>query len=330
METKTYKKKHSPCFNFSKEEVNIFLKEIKNEFYSHMNSIEKESSEKNNIKVCAIKDRSYILRYNQYMETEFNSAIVNMIVIYIEKINSFPEQYKNEANFIYKMVNLIKHFLMNEIEVACFTLLLDKIGYTYKDKEKWLYYSILCILSKIFCGKEDDILLVINSLSQINIRFMDEYKSFINDSDIIKKIKENETNLKQINERFIILSKPINTYCRKNYISLKGISDKIIKTSSPYFKEDLVDKEKKINSQGDINNFLENENVQKINEDDTPQKISGYENIFDNTNIKENEISCEEMKNADNEYSWPFDEDSDKNNFNNENWTISNLDNKSF
>ena len=70
--------------------------------------------------------------------------------------------------------------------------------------------------------------------------------------------------------------------------------------------------------------------MQKINEDDTPQKISGYENIFDNTNIKENEISCEEMKNADNEYSWPFDEDSDKNNFNNENWTISNLDNKSF
>ena len=50
---------------------------------------------------------------------------------------------------------------MNEIEVACFTLLIDKIGCTYKDKEKWLYYSFLCILSKKLCGKDNDICLIL-------------------------------------------------------------------------------------------------------------------------------------------------------------------------
>ena len=180
------------------------------------------------------------------MKQEFNSVVVNMIIIYIEKINSFRELYKYEPNFIHKMINLIKRFLMNEIEVACFTLLIDIIGYTYKDKKNWLYYSILCILSKKLCGKDNDIFLIVNILSRNNNKFIDEYSSFINDFGIIEKINKQKINLKEINKRFILLSKPINTYCTKNYINLHGIIDKIIKTSQSYFKENSINHKNKL------------------------------------------------------------------------------------
>ena len=41
-----------------------------------------------------------------------------------------------EINFNYKISNLIKHLLMNEIEVACFTLLLEKIEFIYKNMDQ--------------------------------------------------------------------------------------------------------------------------------------------------------------------------------------------------
>ena len=65
---------------------------------------------------------------------------------------------------------------------------------------------------------------------------MEEYSIFINDKDIISKLNENKLNLKQINERFILLSKPINTYCKINFINIQGIIDQIVKTTQPYFK----------------------------------------------------------------------------------------------
>ena len=71
-----------------------------------------------------------------------------MIISYINRINSFPEMNKKEINFNYKISNLIKHLLMNEIEVACFTLLLEKIGFIYKNMDQWLYFSFIGFLSK--------------------------------------------------------------------------------------------------------------------------------------------------------------------------------------
>ena len=71
-----------------------------------------------------------------------------MIISYINRINSFPEMNKKEINFNYKISNLIKYLLMNEIEVACFTLLLEKIGFIYKNMDQWLYFTFIGILSK--------------------------------------------------------------------------------------------------------------------------------------------------------------------------------------
>lgn len=112
------------------------------------------------------KDREYFFRYTSYINHEFNSNIVNMIVLYINDSNSFTKKYKEEPNFILNMINLIKSLFMNEIEVAYYTIALEKIGVNYKDIEHWLYFSILGVATKKLCGKEEDCFLLINKLSK--------------------------------------------------------------------------------------------------------------------------------------------------------------------
>ena len=143
METKTYKYKHSPCFNYSFKDVTKFKKKIKNEFYSNVKYHEYHSGEYTNKKIGDEKDRLYYFKYNQYIQQEFNSSMINIIVSYINRNSSFPKINKKEINFNYKMINLIKHLLMNEIEIACFTLLLEKIGLTQKNEDQWLYLTFI-------------------------------------------------------------------------------------------------------------------------------------------------------------------------------------------
>ena len=60
------------------------------------------------------------------MKEEFNPTIVNMLIIFINK--KLPKAYQNESNFINKFINLIKKLLLNEIELSCFTILIDEIS----------------------------------------------------------------------------------------------------------------------------------------------------------------------------------------------------------
>ena len=178
MESKTFKYKHSPCFNYSLKDVSKFKKRIKNEFYSYIICQEEISRENINKTIEDEKERLYYFKYAKYLQQEFNSTIVNMIISYINRINSFPEMNKKEINFNYKISNLIKHLLMNEIEVACFTLLLEKIGFTYKNMDQWLYFTFIGILSKKTCGRDNDVLLLLDIFSRNNSKFMEEYSIF--------------------------------------------------------------------------------------------------------------------------------------------------------
>ena len=230
--------------SYSQAEVSSFMKKIKKELFTYFESNDdklNKNIDKNNEEENA---RLYFFRYKQYIMHEFNSTIVNMIILYINRINSYGKQYKSEINFIHKIINLFKHLLINEIEVACFTLLLEKIGWNYKKMEQWIYFTIIGISAKKLCGNERDLSLIINYFSRTNEKFIEEYTSFIEDDTISSEITDNNLFLKSVNQRFIGLTKPVNSYCIKNYINIEGIIDKIVKMSQPYFKGNSKYKQK--------------------------------------------------------------------------------------
>ena len=308
---------------------------MKNKLYSSLNFYEINNDNNKLSFEDGEKDREYFFRYTSYINHEFNSNIVNMIVLYINDSNSFTKKYKEEPNFILNMINLIKSLFMNEIEVAYYTIALDKIGANYKDIDHWLYFSILGVATKKLCGKEEDCFLLINTFSKKNKKFIDEYSAFINDNKIIAQISNNQISLQQINQRFILLSKPVNTYCRKNYLNFQGIIDNIVKLSQPYYKDILnqkkannkkLKKKKFIIKTNKTNEIEKKENTPPYHE---PDKTVDFENCLRNFNNKQNKMNFEDINYLDyNPISGIM--DTEENNFTNQNLNLWNLDSLSF
>ena len=217
-------------------DVKKIKKLIKNDLYSHY--IKKDEAMKTlnpfyYQNTAEEEEKEYYNRYTEYMAEQFNSTIVHMIIIYINKSKDFPEEYKTEVFFMNKIVNLIKHLLMNEIELACFTILLDEMGWKHPTIDHWTYFSILGIFSKKICGHEEESSLLNNIFERKNNEFIDYYTS-VCDEEKINNVVEEKLTVKLMNDRYKKLTKSINSYCRKNFINYNGIVDKIVKWSQPY------------------------------------------------------------------------------------------------
>ena len=233
---------------------------IENELYSQYssNEIDKHKDIKKDVFYIRSKEEEekvYSMKYSKYMLEEFNSKIVSMIVVFINRNKSFPDKYQTEPNFISKFINLLKHLLMNEFEIAYFTILLEKIGWSWQNVEHWTYFCILGIFIKKLCGKEEESSLLINIISRNNPDFMDFYTNWVCEEEIVTIIEEKGVSIREINERFRQLTRPINSYCRKNYTNYNGVADKIVKLSQPY-GEHNNGKQIKYNEQLNSNNGI--------------------------------------------------------------------------
>ena len=220
-----------------------------------------------------INDREYKIKsYSDYITETFNSTIIHMLIAYImknkEKLNKY--KYDREPNFINKFVILIKELHLNEIEVAFLTLLLDKVGWKLDNYEHWMYFYCLGIYSKkkVTGEYESDELLKKHEFAE------EKYLEFVNGTEYDKIDTEGISN-KELNERFMELTKPINSYCRKNFINYSGIADKIIRLSQPYGEESNGNKLFEENNEEEKNNINNNDD----------KKIEFYGSFKANNNI---------------------------------------------
>ena len=182
------------------------------------------------------KENDYNKRYSKYIAEQFNSTLVNMLITYINNNSSFPRDFQLESNFIYNLINLIKHIFIKEIELVNFTLLIDKMGWKHQKIDHWTYFLILGIYAKILVGNEEESNKLIDFFQIKNNKFLEYYKMIV-DEDIPKKVDKNEITIKIINKRFKQITKPINSYCKQNYINYNAIVDEIANMSQPYGEE---------------------------------------------------------------------------------------------
>ena len=59
------------------------------------------------------REKEYYDKYTIYMAEQFNSTLVNMIILYINKDKKLPVKYQKELNFINTFIELVKSLLMN-------------------------------------------------------------------------------------------------------------------------------------------------------------------------------------------------------------------------
>ena len=270
------------CIKYTPKEISEFKKKIKAEFYSFLdsNAVKNDKSKKEDESFILPDEinKTYYLKYIQYILYTFNSTIVNMIIVYLNENKAFLVLFRPEENFIYNLICLLKNLMMNEIEVSYFTLLLDKFGYKYENIDNWIYLTVLGIITKKSTTIENDYSLFIKLFSRKYPKFEETYLNFTSDEKIIDKIEKKNINIKLINKRYKELTKPINSFCRKNYIILEGIIDKIVSLSHPYYKCEIP------------NNINKNENNIILNDD-----IISYINNF------QKEINFQNIRNISND-----------------------------
>jgi len=223
-----------------KKKVNTFnIKDLKNRIKKDLYSqyVVPDNGEQIINTSIENKIRYYTNIYSKYINEEFNTNIVNMLLTYINesKKKSFPKEYQTEPNFYHHLINLIRRLLMKEFDLVALTILLDNMGWKNDKIEHWTYLSILGIYSKTLIGREEESSLLLDIFSKDKNEFKRNY-NYITE-EIINKIDKNNFDIKFINQRFNKLTKPINTYCKNDFIDYNGVVDKIVKWSQPYGEE---------------------------------------------------------------------------------------------
>ena len=195
--------------------------------------------------------------YNKKQRRYLNNTNINRnILLMLHNYISLTKIIQNKKDIFEKLLNIINYLLLNEIEFAYMTLILDKINWINinKDITKNLFYIGLAIKTKIF---PDNNLLILNEIeNNYNNKFTDNFNEWINKSDIIKILQNNTS---KIEERFRILRKPI--YIKKEekcFINYNEIATKIAQNTND--KIQIIDKDliSKINYNSNINNDIKN------------------------------------------------------------------------
>ena len=217
----------------------------------------------------------YTREYSKYIREEFNPKIVNMVIIFLNRSKNIPKQFKTEAGFIKKFISLVKYLLLSELEVVALTLLLDNLGWEYKNIEHWTYFCILGVYIKEKMKSDEEYNMLSYKISKSNTAFIDYYLEWITEVDKFYEI----INLNTFNERYKILNRPVNTFCRKNFIDYNGVVDKIVKLSQPYGDKSNGNKIK-INEEWEINPSSNQDN--KIKQDNEANIIKNSSNLVSN------------------------------------------------
>ena len=232
---------------------------LKNILYSKKYKIETTTQENNEDKKNS---------YSDYIAETFNSRIIHMLIKYLnqnkEKLKLY--EYDKEPNFINKFINLIKELCLNELELVYLTLLLDKFDWKfYCINNHWIYFYALGIYTKKKVTSEHASNYFLESKPK---EVQEKYIKLVNDEKF-ENFEREGIKIQEINQRFKELTKPINTFCRKNFVNYNSISDKIIKMSQPYGEESYANqliKEKILEENKNNINEINEENENNIDE----------------------------------------------------------------
>ena len=252
--------------------------------------------------------KEYEKNYNLYLTEEYNSRCVSMAISYLNKSKTLPEEFKNKANFQKEFINIIQQLMFNEIEISLFTLNIDYFG--WKDENYNYKIHLIFIGLKTKMNLNQSTQLFILKFCNDDKNFMQKFKSW---QDNRKEALLHKFQMFQINERYRLLNKPHNTYCKKNFIDFNGVVDKIVQLSQPYgeenqgnliketifgdsqvFNDNNKDNNNNNNDNKKNNNNLENNNIIDINQiyknsdNNNINNINNINKVNNNNNNEEN------------------------------------------
>lgn len=173
-------------------------------------------------------------RYQQafkfYIDNIYNQrllGIINKIVletkIDISKIRlNYP---------LHKLIlNTVKTYMMTENELVYFSIYLDRFGWASSEFFIEDYFGLIALTVKMYLN--DDISIIAEYIKQTNPKLEENHRAFIESKNSIGSLLN--VTPREVNLKFHHLTRPINIYCKSNYIDNNFLVDQILAMSLPY------------------------------------------------------------------------------------------------
>ena len=186
--------------------------------------------EDNSIRRIYQKD-NYNERYSRYITEEFNSKCIDLIVTFIHTSVSLTNHLylRTNSNLHKLLIKIVKDLLMNEIEIALYSLYIDFLDWVRDGYDFSVHLFFIGLHTKQ--NTNTAITSILNHFQKCHYLFFYSYNGWKD------RIEDRRFTLDEVNERFRQLSRPYNTYCKKNYIDYNSVVDRIIQLSQPYGEE---------------------------------------------------------------------------------------------
>ena len=173
-------------------------------------------------------DKEYNKKYSTYIKEEFNCKIVTMFFNFITNSTKLPNSFKNNHYFLKEFLSIIVNLLINEIELATISKIIEDLDWIEEGSEPWSFIHNVCLYSKKLTS-EKGFSNLIDILERNNKGFKDVYEKWENSN--MNKLEN--TKLAQINEEFRKLMKPsFIEEKKKKFINYADIVEKIINMSN--------------------------------------------------------------------------------------------------
>ena len=246
------------------------------------------------------QEKNYLSLYKKYINEELTPLCIVFINRIISKSKTLDLEIKNNNDLHKILLSLTKKLMMNEYELTIFSMILDEFGWSNFGFSTYDYLMFIGFFVKRLSG--DDELIIFEYIKEQDNSINDKY---INWKKIYNEKIKNHRNFtySEVNDRFRLLKRPFNIYCKNNYIDYNNVVDKILKMSLPYNEnkqkeeEDIIsiDEEEKKNDNLNIKNI--NFKVKNVSNERSISSSSNNNKINKNLGKKIKKSTKERLQN---------------------------------
>lgn len=217
--------------------------------------------------------------------------------------NTCPDDLRNNYPLHSLLIKTSKELLLNHLELVYLSLYFDNFGWKNSNFDIMDNFLIVALSVKKYLNHNTDI---------IEHYLSEEYPDLICKFNMwLRQQRDFHSNIvispRVVNERFNLLNRPYNTFCKNNFIDYNESVDKILQMSLPYnetFKQENGD-------EGSVDNDVLNRKGMKKKKDrkssfkskGSQSKLHHQSEDFEEEVKEEEEDDDEDNDNSDNESS---------------------------
>ena len=172
----------------------------------------------------------YDKKYKQYISEGFTMSTLMLINRMFSDSKTLPKDLRTNYPLHSLLTKIIRQLMMNELELVYFSIYLDTFGWKNNNVDIMEHFLMTGLSVKKFLNVNTEYLE--NFLNNEYPCLLDKFNHWL-------KTEKDYNNLitispRDVNERFRLLKRPYNTYCKNNFIDYNESVDRILHMSLPY------------------------------------------------------------------------------------------------